>query len=146
METRDATLGQRLVVALYRPFLWSYTEAIILLFSLYLTIIYTVLFTFLEGYRFVFGETYGLSQGLVGITWAGMLAGMVLICAAAPIVYSWTSSEYKRTSRIRPETRLWYAMSGAPLLSAGLFWMGWTTNVSFLPSHCSSLALTMVHN
>lgn len=63
MEIHLESLGQRLLVAVYRPFLWSCTEPIIILLSLYMTIIYIVLFTFLEGYTFVFGETYGLTQG-----------------------------------------------------------------------------------
>lgn len=131
MEIRLESLGQRLLTAIYRPFLWSYTEPIIILLSLYMTVLYIVLFTFLEGYTFVFGETYGLTQGMTSITWAGMLVGIIAVVGIVPVVYSWTAAEYRKTSRVLPETRLWYAMlGGAPAVPLSLFWMGWTSYVS----------------
>jgi hypothetical protein len=131
MELRSETLGRRLLTAIYRPFLWSYTELIIILMSVYLTVVYIVLFTFLEGYTYVFGETYGLSLGLTNVAWAGMLVGIVLTGCTVPLVYSWTAKEYQKTGRILPETRLWYAMlGGAPAVPISLFWMGWTSYVS----------------
>ena len=145
MELRSETLGRRLLTAIYRPFLWSYTELIIILMSAYLTVVYIVLFTFLEGYTYVFGETYGLSLGLTNVAWAGMLVGIVLTGCTVPVVYSWTNREYQKTGRILPETRLWYAMlGGAPAVPVSLFWMGWTNYVSFTLSEFPLLSLTRV--
>lgn len=133
MELRSESLGRRLMVAVYRTFVWSYSELIIILMGLYLSVIYIVLFTFLEGYAFIFGDTYSLSQGLTSIAWTGMLIGVLLVSCIVPVVYSWTSREYRSTSRIRPETRLWYAMlGGAPAVPVSLFWMGWTSYVSVI--------------
>lgn len=137
MEVNSSSLQKRLIAAVSRPFLWSYTEPIVLLMSLYLTVVYIILFTFLEGYKFIFGDTYGLSQGVTSITWAGMLVGMVLTCLIVPIVYARTRREYEQTNRILPETRLWYAMlGGAPAVPVGLFWMAWTSDVRSLFSLC----------
>ena len=133
MELRRESLGQRLLTAIYRPFLWSYTELIIILMSIYLTVVYIVLFTFLDGYAYVFGEPYGLSLGLTNVSWAGMLVGIILTGCTVPLVYSWTAKEYQKTGRILPETRLWYAMlGGAPAVPVSLFWMGWTNYVSII--------------
>ncbi|OJJ06353.1 hypothetical protein ASPVEDRAFT_154403 [Aspergillus versicolor CBS 583.65] len=127
MELKHDGLAKRLQKSVYRPFAMFYSELIIILMSLYLTIIYLILFTFLEGYNFIFGEIYGLSQPLTSICWCGMLAGILLTGAIVPVVYSWTAKEYKKTGRIAPETRLWYAMlGGAPAVPISLFWMGWT--------------------
>ncbi|CAG8280557.1 unnamed protein product [Penicillium salamii] len=131
MEMNRQSLGQRLRISISRPFAMFYSELIIILLSLYLTIMYIVLFTFLEGYTYVFGETYGISQGLTSICWAGMLVGVLLVIPLIPVVYTWTANEYKKTSAIAPETRLWYAMlGGAPALPISLFWMGWTSDSS----------------
>lgn len=131
MEMKNEALGRRLLVSVYRPFALVYSEVIIILMSLYLTVIYIVLFTFLEGYTYIFGDTYGLSQEMTGILWVGMLCGIVLVGCLVPVVYSWTAKEYKKTSTIAPETRLWYAMlGGAPAVPISLFWMGWTSYVS----------------
>lgn len=131
MELKHDSLAKRLQKSVYRPFAMFYSELIIILMSLYLTIIYLILFTFLEGYNFIFGGVYGLSQPLTSICWCGMLAGILLTGTIVPVVYSWTAKEYKKTGRIAPETRLWYAMlGGAPAIPISLFWMGWTSYVS----------------
>ena len=64
VEIRDVTFFKRLGRALYRPFLLTFSEPIIILIALYLTVIYIILFTFLDGYDFVFTETYGFSSAL----------------------------------------------------------------------------------
>lgn len=133
-ELQPESLSRQLLRALYRPFFWSYSELIITLMSMYLVTLYIVLFTFLEGYNFIFGDTYNLSQGMTSIIWAGMLAGVSLVTFIVPVVYSWTASEYRKTGRIRPELRLLYAtLGGAPAIPISLFWMGWTAYVSYLP-------------
>jgi len=47
-------------------------------------------------------------------------------------------------SKLNRETRLIFAMIGAPLIPVGLFWMGWTDYVRFLPLllffHCMSMS------
>lgn len=139
MEVNGLPLQQRLMIAVSWPFLWSYTEMIVLLMALYLTVVYIILFTFLEGYKFIFGETYGLSQGLTSITWAGMLVGMILTCLIVPTIYNWTRKEHEKTNRILPETRQWYSMlGGAPAVPVGLFWMAWTSYVITLYPFSSS--------
>ncbi|KAJ5230109.1 hypothetical protein N7489_010817 [Penicillium chrysogenum] len=128
MEMKNEALGPRLLASVYRPFALVYSELIIILMSLYLTVVYIVLFTFLEGYTYVFGHTYGLSQQMTSILWVGMLCGILLVSFLVPVVYSWTAKEYKKTSSIAPEMRLWYAMlGGAPAVPISLFWMGWTS-------------------
>lgn len=133
IEMKRESLGRRLLTSIYRPFLLFYSELILILMSLYLTVVYIVLFTFLEGYTFIFTDTYGVSQGITSVAWAGMLCGILLVTCVVPVVYSWTAKEYQKTSAIAPETRLWYAMlGGAPAVPVSLFWMGWTCNVCFL--------------
>ncbi|KAF7586783.1 hypothetical protein BBP40_008329 [Aspergillus hancockii] len=130
MEMKVESLRQRLKLSVYRPFAMFYSEPIIILVSLYLTIVYTVLFTFLEGYTYIFGETYGISQGLTSLCWAGMLVGILLVSCVVPVVYSWTAKAYAlEASAIAPEIRLWYTMlGGAPAVPISLFWMGWTSD------------------
>ncbi|PYH38129.1 MFS transporter [Aspergillus neoniger CBS 115656] len=130
MEINQKSLGQRLKTSVYRPFAMFYSELIIILMSLYLTIIYIVLFTFLEGYTYIFGDAYGLSEGLTKLCWAGMLVGIFPVIDVVPVVYSWTAKAYARDKpTIAPEMRLWYTMLGdAVAVPISLFWMGWTSN------------------
>ncbi|RDW72393.1 MFS transporter [Aspergillus mulundensis] len=133
MEMKQESLAQRLKISVSRPFAMFYSEPIIILVSLYLTVIYIILFTFLEGYTYIFGEIYGLSQGLTSICWTGMIVGDLLVGFLVPVVYAWTKRAYERTkpAPLAPEMRLWYAMlGGAPAVPVSLFWMGWTSKAS----------------
>ncbi|GME34448.1 Major facilitator superfamily [Neofusicoccum parvum] len=130
-EIVESTLFTRLKVALTRPFLMV-TEPIIMLMTLYLTVIYIVLFTFLDGYVYIFQDTYGISQGLTNIIFTAMFIGIVMVACLVPIVYHLTVKELERVRAkgeilFNPEVRLWYAMLGtAPAIPIALFWMGWT--------------------
>ena len=57
------------------------------LFTMYLVVIYIVLFGFLTGYKFIFGDTYGFSQGSVGLIFIGMNAGFLIAFAMVPHIY-----------------------------------------------------------
>ncbi len=143
MEVREITLWQRLKIAVSRPFQWIITEPIIILTSLYLIVIYIILFLFLEGYRFIFEQTYGFSQGMSNVTWIAMFVGSCFIAFQVPIVWKFSVKEEKEIGRIKPETRLWYAMlGGAPAIPISLFWMAWTSYVSATGVHSSERWLT----
>ncbi|PYH83781.1 hypothetical protein BO82DRAFT_410952 [Aspergillus uvarum CBS 121591] len=59
--------------------------------------------------------------------------GTIIVAVQVPAVWSWTIKEYRQLNRIRPETRLWFAMlGGAPAIPVSLFWMAWTSRESIL--------------
>jgi hypothetical protein len=43
-----------------------------------MTVLYIVLFTFLDGYGYIFTDVHGLSQGLTNIVWVAMYEGIML--------------------------------------------------------------------
>jgi hypothetical protein len=131
-----------------RQFLITIHEPIILLISLYMTVLYIVLFTFFDGYSYIFTDTYGISQGLTNIVWVAMYVGIMLAALLVPLVYRWTKKDFTQAAmaakgtdpmldphaldgvHTQPEIRLWFAMFGAPAIPISLFWMGWTDFVS----------------
>ncbi|EMC98681.1 hypothetical protein BAUCODRAFT_30946 [Baudoinia panamericana UAMH 10762] len=132
IEVRQESLFRRLKRALYRPFLLTSREPIIILIALYLTVIYIVLFTFLDGYTYVFTDTYGISEGLTGICFLGIIVGLFGASALVPLIYKWAKRDLQKIKeaggeRLPPEFRLWYSMlGGAFAIPISLFWMGWT--------------------
>lgn len=131
VEIRGEKFTKRFKRAMYRPFLILFQEPIALLFGLYLTVIYIILFTFLDGYTYIFGETYGFSQGSTGLTFLGIAIGL---CLASPLIYP-IYVKYKRAlikaekqgkAGLPPEQRLWFMMIGGPAIPLSMFWMGWT--------------------
>lgn len=131
IEIRDVTFIRRLGTALYRPFVLTFSEPIIILVALYLTVIYIILFTFLNGYTFVFTETYGFSQGITGLVFVGIAIGLCLASLLVPMIYKWAKDDLAKIkeqggTQLPPEFRLWFAMLGAPAIPISMFWMGWT--------------------
>lgn len=146
MELEKTALMSRMAVGCLREFQLTVHEPIVLLISLYMTIIYIVLFTFFDGYEFIFSDVHGLSQGLTNIVWVAMYTGIMLAGLLVPVIYRWTKKEFLQAKadaggdtkavHTRPENRLWFAMMGCPFIPIGLFWMGWTDYVCFLVLYC----------
>lgn len=133
-EIVEATLFSRLKVSMTRPFL-MFTEPIILAMTLYLSVVYVVLFTFLVGWPYIFQDTYGISQGLGNIIFVSMAVGLQFNFLLVPVVYRMTIKQIKLAEsrgegeQFSPEVRLWYAMLGpAVSIPISLFWMGWTAS------------------
>lgn len=147
IELSQLSLSVRLLRSCSRPFKLFFGELMVALFTMYLVVVYIVLFGFLTGYDFIYGQTYGFSQGSVGLAFIPMNLGFLVAFAIIPHVYL----KYKKTLQLaamtekghpEPEQRLWYAMYGAPWLPISLFWMGWTSfpSVSYWSSLVSSVA------
>ena len=141
VELRETTLRRRLMQAVYRPFVMFAQEPIIDLITLYLTVIYVLLFGFLSGYEFIYIETFKLNAGLTGTAFLGILIGFMLSMLLVPVIYhkymhklSLAQAEVgTHIDRLPPEQRLIFALIGAPLIPISLFWMAWTNYSSVGP-------------
>lgn len=149
VEIRADSFGRRLLTALYRPFLLTIREPIVILFALYLTVVYIILFTFLDGYTYVFGETYGFSEGITGLAFIGIAIGLCGASLLVPLIHHWAKRDLALirekegpSAKLPPEKRLWFAMFGAPAVPISLFWMGWTNYPSI--SYWSGLASSVL--
>ncbi|KAK9455006.1 major facilitator superfamily domain-containing protein [Dipodascopsis uninucleata] len=130
-ETRHINLVARMKAGLTRPFAMA-REPIILILSLYITILYIVLFTFLNGYTFIFKDVYGVSQGITNIIFVAMYVGMCMTAINVYPIYRKTKRllrdiDENGKSKFEPEARLWFGMLGGSIsIPISLFWMGWT--------------------
>ncbi|KAI0490098.1 major facilitator superfamily domain-containing protein [Xylaria cf. heliscus] len=114
-----------------RPFLLC-LEPIVMSFTVYMTINYIILFTFLDGYPYIFAGTYGISENLSNTAFLGLLVGILSPAVLLPWIYRSTKNQLERDGddgsgkMLNRETRLYFAMIGAPLIPIGLLWMAWT--------------------
>ncbi|THZ29081.1 MFS general substrate transporter [Aureobasidium pullulans] len=132
VEVRMDPFLTRLGRACYRPFLLTFSEPIIVLIALYMTVIYIILFTFLDGYDFIFGEIHGVSIGVQGLCFLGIAIGLFLATPLVFVIRRKAAKAMEKASangkdKLQPEFRLWFAMFGAPAVPISLFWMGWTS-------------------
>lgn len=127
-EITDATLLSRLKVSMTRPFLML-TEPIIIAMTLYITVVYIVLFTFLVGWPDIFEKTYDIGQGLSHIIFVSMAVGAQFNFVLVGAVWVMTTNRIKKdpNGRFNPESRLWFGVLGSAIsIPVALFWLGWT--------------------
>lgn len=120
---KDTSIRSQFSVALSRPWMLLIYEPIVLLLSLYVAIVYAILYSFFSAFPIVFQQVRGWNAGVGGLAFLGILIGMLFALAYVALY------ENKRYARIvdqhggvtaPPENRLVVSMIGAPLLVLGL--------------------------
>lgn len=138
VEIRESTFFSRLKTATYRPFIMLFTEPIIMVLAAYLTIVYVIIFTFLDGYNYIYGETYGVPPSIEGLCFLGVVVGLFFCFGLLLIIFPWAKQGLEElraggnpNAQLPPEFRLWWAMLGpAFAIPISLLWMGWTARSS----------------
>ncbi|CCE30954.1 probable mfs-multidrug-resistance transporter [Claviceps purpurea 20.1] len=130
-----ATIMSRLRLNLSRPWILLFKEPIVFMTSIYLAIIYGVLYMCFAAFPIVFQAPYpqgwGWGLGAGGLSFVGIMIG-VMIAIFGTIV---DNARYARTAAKHggvapPESRLPPAILGAVLLPVGLFWFAWTNGTN----------------
>lgn len=126
-ERGRSSFGTVLLVSLSRPWKLLLREPIVLLLSIYMAIIYGTLYMLFDAFPIVFQEVRGWNQGVGGLSFIGVMVGMLL---AMPCIvfdnhrYAKASARYGGFAP--PELRLVACMFAAIALPIGLFWFAWT--------------------
>ncbi|GLA48918.1 hypothetical protein AnigIFM63604_004504 [Aspergillus niger] len=126
LDLDQTPLLSRIRRACVRQFTLPIREPIVLVLSLYLTVLYIVLFAFFVGYADIFTDVHGMSQGLTNVVWVAIHRKRGLKGDREVSEIGNETNVSEKPSTIQPEDRLWYAMMGAPAMTLSLFWMGWT--------------------
>lgn len=110
-----------------RPARLLFTEPLIALVSIHLAFVYGLLYLSLTAYPLVFQGVYGMSPGIGGLTYFGMITGMLL----AGVFITLTQPSYNRKLLANngvpvPEWRLPPAIIGSVAFGCGLLWFGWS--------------------
>ncbi|PWY93007.1 MFS general substrate transporter [Aspergillus sclerotioniger CBS 115572] len=124
-----------------RPFMMLLREPILLFSSLYMALIYALLYLFFQAYPIVFRQFYGLSVGLSGLAFVPMIIGSFLafsIFLAYSSFHSKAIAAKKSWAMQEEYRRLPLAAVGAPLITIGLFWLAW------MPKHGISPIAAMI--
>lgn len=110
-----------------RPMRLLVTEPIVFLISLYLAFIYGLLYLFLTAYPLVFQGVHGMSPGVGGLPYFGMIIGMLLAGIFITLTQPWYNRKLAANNGIPiPEWRLPPAIVGGVSFACGLFWFGWS--------------------
>ncbi|KAH6611798.1 major facilitator superfamily domain-containing protein [Boeremia exigua] len=118
--------------ALCRPWVLLFQEPIVLLLSIYVAILYGILYMLFPAFPIVYQEARGWSDSTGGLAFIGLAVGMV-ISVGYSILENRRYNGLLRLaseSRVEPETRLPAGIVGAVAIPIGLFWFAWTNSAS----------------
>jgi len=114
---------------LLRPFAMLLKEPILVLLTLYMCLIYGLIYLLFEAYPISFQMQRGWSAGVGALPFLGVTVGVLV--GVAIITYTTMTRfarKLKKHGRVIPEERLPPMIVGAVLLPAGLFWFAWTSS------------------
>ncbi|OJJ02109.1 hypothetical protein ASPVEDRAFT_133435 [Aspergillus versicolor CBS 583.65] len=115
-----------------RPFKILFTEPIAFLMTLYMSFLYGLCYALLTAYPIVFQDVHGMSLGVSGLPFIGLIIGLI---GGAAFVLSFYNSYTRKLEANHgipvPEWRLPPCIAGGVAFAGGLFWFGWT---GFSPS------------
>ncbi|PYH89612.1 MFS general substrate transporter [Aspergillus ellipticus CBS 707.79] len=112
---------------LARPFQILFTEPIAFLLTLYMSFIYGLAYALLEAYPIIFEGTYGMTGGVAGLPFIGLIIGEI---AGSVFILSLQGSYSRKLVANKnvpvPEWRIPPCIVGGVAFAIGLFWFGWT--------------------
>lgn len=128
IEKGDVSPAKALSTALIRPWLLLFMEPIVLILSIYMSIVYGTLYLLFGAFPIVFQIERGWSEGVGGLAFLGVAVGMVAAIAIGPLL----NKPYMKVVNANggfapPEARLPGCMIGAIAIPIGMFWFAWTS-------------------
>ncbi|KAI9742148.1 MAG: hypothetical protein M1818_004048 [Claussenomyces sp. TS43310] len=112
--------------SILRPWVLLIFEPIVLLLSIYMSIIYGTLYMLFAAYPVVYEEQRGWNEGVGSLPFLGIAIGMVFA-----VSYNIPdNARFARKENAPPESRLPGAMVGGVAIPIGLFWFAWTNSPS----------------
>ncbi|GIL79696.1 hypothetical protein Vretimale_12271 [Volvox reticuliferus] len=129
--TVDIHLGQLLKASLIRPWALLFREPIVMLLSIYMAIIYGILYMLFAAFPLVFQRARGWSPGIGGLAFVGVAVGMIFA-----VIYTIIDNRryvhicHQHGGFAPPEARLPPAIVGSIAIPIGLFWFAFTNSPS----------------
>lgn len=93
--TKTETLSGNIQVIFARPFTMMVREPVVLFSSLYMALVYSILYLFFQAYPIIFQGVYDMEPGFVGLAFLPVLGGS----AAALAVFMWFSAYHAAALR-----------------------------------------------
>lgn len=127
-ELDSRSLSDRLRVFLIRPFQLLFQELIVFLISLYMSVLYGLLYMFFVAFPIIYQKGKGYSAGKTGLMFIPVAVGVILSALCAP----WVNKHYmtlvhKHSGKPPAEARLIPMMLSCWFIPIGLFIFAWTS-------------------
>ncbi|KIW03165.1 uncharacterized protein PV09_05807 [Verruconis gallopava] len=126
LDTRP--FGQRMKLFLVRPFQLLFLEPIVLFISLYMSVLYGLLYMFFVAYPVVYQGGKGYSASITGLMFIPLAIGVLMSAACAPAVNKhYLGLVRKHGGKPPAECRLIPMMVSCWFVPIGMFIFAWTS-------------------
>lgn len=126
LDTRP--MSERLVIFLIRPIQLLFMELIVLLISLYMSVLYGLLYMFFVAYPIVFQKGKGYSASKTGLMFIPLAVGVLASALLSPLINIHYLKMVKKYNGKPPaEVRLIPMMLSCWFIPIGLFIFGWSS-------------------
>lgn len=111
-----------------RPFLMTFTEPVLLVWSLYMGTTYGIYYLFFVAYPIVFVKERVWSADVSGLAFMGICVGILCAIAMEPLIRRCTDRQKKDpvTGRPYPEAPVVAVCVASILMPTGVLWFAWT--------------------
>ena len=109
-------------------------EPILIIFTVYISLVYGILYLIFFAYPYSFEFDRGMESGISSLPFIAIFVGVVLGCS----YMAWETKaifqpKFVKAKKLIPEERLPPMMIGSVVLVIGLFWFAWTSFPSISP-------------
>ncbi|TLD08940.1 uncharacterized protein PgNI_06732 [Pyricularia grisea] len=126
LDVRPAS--ERLAIFLIRPFQLLFGELIVFLISIYMSVLYGLLYMFFVAFPIIYQKGKGYSAGTTGLMFIPCAVGVLLSAFCAPLVNkNYMSQVRKHKGKPPAEVRLIPMMCSCWFIPIGLFIFAWTS-------------------
>ncbi|KAJ2916645.1 hypothetical protein MD484_g3772, partial [Candolleomyces efflorescens] len=144
-EKQDWSFGGVMKRTIFRPFHMLFLEPILVLVTVYLSLVYGLLYALFQAIPVIFVTVQGFTISQTGLVFIGVGIGTTIGSA----INVWASRRYpalikKWKGFPPPENRLICAMIGSPILVVGCFWLGWTGQYESVPWYVPAISTIFV--
>ncbi|KAK4456448.1 putative transporter [Cladorrhinum samala] len=127
-ELDPRPFSERISIFLIRPFQLLFRELIVFLISVYMSVLYGLLYMFFVAYPIIFEVRKGYSSGTTGLMFIPIAVGVVLSAVCAPSVNNhYLKQVAKHNGKPPAEVRLIPMMLSCWFIPIGLFIFAWTS-------------------
>lgn len=127
-EELEIDIRELLTKNFARPFRILFTEPIAFLMTLYMSFLYGLTYAMLQAFPLVFQGVHGMSLGVSGLPFIGLIIGEILGAAFVLSFYkSYTRKLIANNNVPVPEWRLPPCIAGGIAFAGGLFWYDLTS-------------------
>lgn len=114
--------------SIIRPMKLLLFSPIVLALSTFCALVFGLTFLLFTTFPLVFGEQYGFSSGITGLSYLGLGVGMIFGLALFSVLSDRMLKAQAGEGVTKPEYRLPLMVYFTPVIPVGFFWYGWSAH------------------